>query len=267
MKRMFFCGIAFGALLLTLAGCTREAGKSGNQDPKADHHGHKQGDHKHAKNDKKDEHAHKPGPHGGFVVSLGADSYHAEAIFTKDGKLKLYTLGKDETKTIDVESQTLKSHVQAEGVKDAVEMELKPVGEKSGRTSEFVGDLPKEAADKKMTVTIPSIKIGGEQFRIVISSEDAKKAAQQSELDREVKTERAKLSESERKLVDAQEWCAVMNDHRLGEMGAPIKLMVKDQPVYLCCAGCRKRALANPDRTLAKVEELKAKAKAASKTN
>jgi hypothetical protein len=38
--------------------------------------------------------------------------------------------------------------------------------------------------------------------------------------------------------------------------------MVKDQPVFLCCKGCRRKALADPDKTLAKVAELKAKVKA-----
>jgi len=43
-------------------------------------------------------------------------------------------------------------------------------------------------------------------------------------------------------------------------MGAPIKLMVKDQPVFICCKGCKDEALAHPDKTLAKVETLKKKA-------
>jgi hypothetical protein len=45
-------------------------------------------------------------------------------------------------------------------------------------------------------------------------------------------------------------------------MGAPIKIMVKDQPVYLCCGGCKKQALADPDATLTKVKELQAKKRA-----
>jgi hypothetical protein len=45
-------------------------------------------------------------------------------------------------------------------------------------------------------------------------------------------------------------------------MGPPVKLVIKGQPVFLCCGGCEKKALANPDKTLAKVEELKAQVKA-----
>jgi hypothetical protein len=81
-----------------------------------------------------------------------------------------------------------------------------------------------------------------------------------AEKEAKIKAERAKLSEEDRALVEAQEWC-VATSHRLGEMGPPVKIMVKDKPVFLCCDGCEAEALANPDETLAKVEELKAKRK------
>ena len=78
----------------------------------------------------------------------------------------------------------------------------------------------------------------------------------------EIAAERAKLSPADRALVEAQEWCVISSDERLGSMGAPIKLDVKGQPVFVCCAGCKKKALADPDATLKKVADLKAKAKA-----
>lgn len=37
----------------------------------------------------------------------------------------------------------------------------------------------------------------------------------------------------------------------------------KEQPLFVCCKGCVKKAQRNPDRTLAKVEQLKTKAKEA----
>ena len=77
----------------------------------------------------------------------------------------------------------------------------------------------------------------------------------------EVAAERAKLDPADRALVEAQEWCVVSTDERLGSMGAPIKLDIKGQPVFVCCKGCKKKAEADPDKTLAKVAELKAKAK------
>jgi hypothetical protein len=76
--------------------------------------------------------------------------------------------------------------------------------------------------------------------------------------DAKIKAERDKLSPEDRALVEAQEWC-VQSDERLGEMGPPIKIMIKDKPVFLCCDSCEKDAKADPDKTLAKVEELKKK--------
>ena len=78
----------------------------------------------------------------------------------------------------------------------------------------------------------------------------------------EVAGERAKLSPDDRALVEAQEWCVVSTEERLGAMGPPLKLDIKGQPVFVCCKGCKRKAEADPDKTLAKVEGLKANAKA-----
>ena len=56
----------------------------------------------------------------------------------------------------------------------------------------------------------------------------------------------------------------VLEENRLGLMGPPVKVLLKGQPVFLCCKSCEEEALTNPDQTLAKVEKLKAKAKAGS---
>jgi YHS domain-containing protein len=121
---------------------------------------------------KNDAHGHPPGAHGGIIVEVGRDNYHAEAVFEK-GTLRLFTLGNDEAKVIDVEKQTLKAFVKAEAGGDAVEMALEPTpqtGDKPGRTSQFVGKLPAEFAGKAVSVTIPALAIDGERFRIGFSS-------------------------------------------------------------------------------------------------
>ena len=79
----------------------------------------------------------------------------------------------------------------------------------------------------------------------------------------EIKEELAKLNPEDRKLAEAQKFCVVEEENRLGVMGVPFKVMVKDQSVFLCCKGCRKKALADPEGTLAKVKQLKAKYAAA----
>jgi multidrug efflux pump subunit AcrA (membrane-fusion protein) len=70
----------------------------------------------------------------------------------------------------------------------------------------------------------------------------------------------AKLPPEDRKLAEAQRWCAVQTDKLLGSMGKPVKLMIKGKPVFLCCAGCEDEAREDPDKTLATVEKLRAKA-------
>lgn len=64
----------------------------------------------------------------------------------------------------------------------------------------------------------------------------------------------AKLSPEDRELAEMQRWCPVLEKSRLGSMGAPVKLMIEGQPVFVCCASCREAALKDPQRTLAKVK-------------
>lgn len=120
-----------------------------------------------------EEHGHKAGAHGGIMVSLGRDSYHAEAVFEKGGFLRLYTLGKDESRVIDVDKQSLKAFVKAEGDSESHQFTLDAEpqdGDAKGRTSQFVGMLPKGLSGKDLDVTIPNIVITGERFRLGFKS-------------------------------------------------------------------------------------------------
>jgi hypothetical protein len=76
--------------------------------------------------------------------------------------------------------------------------------------------------------------------------------------DAKIKANLDKLSPEDRALAEAQKTCPV-TDQPLGSMGVPIKLMVKDQPVFVCCSSCPKEATKDPDKTLQKVAELKEK--------
>ncbi|HUP77282.1 MAG TPA: hypothetical protein VM260_01885 [Pirellula sp.] len=115
------------------------------------------------------EHGHKSGEHGGIMVSLGRDSYHIEAVFEADGAVRLYTLGNDESRVIDVESQTLKGFVKVEGETNAnsIVFEALPQdGDAPNRTSRFIGKLPQELVGKNLEVTVPNVNISGERFRL-----------------------------------------------------------------------------------------------------
>ena len=122
---------------------------------------------------KDDEHGHKSGQFGGIIVPIGRDNYHAEAVFEKDGVLRLYTLGQDESKILEVESQTLTAYAKPEGGTEAGEFTLKPEpreGDAKGKTSRFTGTLPKDLWGKRVEVTIPIIRVGTERFRVGFKS-------------------------------------------------------------------------------------------------
>ena len=85
---------------------------------------------------------------------------------------------------------------------------------------------------------------------------EAQAANASDEVDAEVAAALAELPEEDRLAAEAQRYCAVMMESRLGSMGAPFKVMVEGQPVFLCCEGCKDNALANPQETLANVKTL-----------
>ncbi len=118
-------------------------------------------------------HAHKPGGHGGLIVEIGQDNYHAEVIFEKGGTVRLFTLGADEAKKQEVETQTIAAHVRAEGEREATPVTFRPEpqpGDTPGRTSQFVGSLPPEYRGKAVTVTA-GLTVGGERYRFSFAND------------------------------------------------------------------------------------------------
>lgn len=116
-----------------------------------------------------EEHAHKAGAHGGIIVSIGKDNYHAEAIFEKGGKLRLYTLARDEATLLEVEAQPVTAFVKFADDTEATSFVMRPepqAGDKPGMTSQFLGHMPIEYVGKQVEVTIPTLKIGSERFRV-----------------------------------------------------------------------------------------------------
>jgi len=62
--------------------------------------------------------------------------------------------------------------------------------------------------------------------------------------------------QTDKELIEKQKTCPV-TDQPLGSMGKPVKVVVKNRTVFLCCAGCKKKLLANPDKYLKKLDEKK----------
>lgn len=159
--------VTAGTAVLMLAGCSDGGKTASNQSPPAaaaPAASTKTGD---------GEHAHKAGQFGGIIVPIGSDSYHAEAVFQKGGTLKLYTLGADESKVLEVEAQTLSGFAKEDGATEAEPFELKAQpqpGDQPGKTSLFVGTLPKGLVGKKVEVTVVNLRIGSERFRVGFKS-------------------------------------------------------------------------------------------------
>ena len=163
--------VAFTALLL-LVGCSPSS-PNGSSDPaeKRDHAlaAANATDAATGSTSSDEEHGHKPGAHGGIIVSLGRDSYHVEAIVTSTGELRLYTLGNDESRVIDVEIQDLVAYVKPSDGTDSTSIEIKPQpqpGDAEGKASLFVAQLPDSVVGQSIDVTVPNITIGGERFRL-----------------------------------------------------------------------------------------------------
>jgi hypothetical protein len=63
------------------------------------------------------------------------------------------------------------------------------------------------------------------------------------------------LDKSDRQPI-AQQAACVVTDERLGGMGDPVKVMVGDRPIYLCCKACLGRVKDDPEEYLAKAAKL-----------
>ena len=72
--------------------------------------------------------------------------------------------------------------------------------------------------------------------------------------DAEITAALAELTVEDRALATKQQICPVSGE-ALGSMGAPVKIDVKGQPVFICCEGCRDKLLATPDEYLAKLKK------------
>jgi hypothetical protein len=69
----------------------------------------------------------------------------------------------------------------------------------------------------------------------------------------------AKLSTEDRKLAEEQKFCPE-SGHLLGSMDMPIKVVLTNgKTVFVCCDGCVEDAKKDPEATLKKLAELKAK--------
>ena len=86
------------------------------------------------------------------------------------------------------------------------------------------------------------------------TSKASDSTTEQGSDDSEITKAMAELSVEDRTLAVKQKVCPVSGE-ALGKMGAPLKMKVKGQTVFLCCAGCKDKLLASPDEYLAKIKK------------
>jgi len=153
--KIYFMAVAF-SLTVFLSGCNQQQRMDSRVATKHEH-------------DDQHEHEHAPGAHGGTIVPLGADSYHAEAMLERDGTLRLFMLGKDESRIQEVEAKAISAFVKQEDGVSVSNIEILPepqAGDSQGKTSQFVGKIPVELLGRPVRVTIPNLAIAGERFRV-----------------------------------------------------------------------------------------------------
>lgn len=211
------------------------------------------------------EHGHKPAAHGGIVVPIGSDSYHAEAVFEKGGIVHLYTLGKDESTILEVDARPLNAFVKIEGSADSQSIVFRPEpqqDDQSGKTSLFLAHLPRELWGQNLEVTIPSIRIGGERFRVGFKSVPEKgdshgmPAKREDEEERKLfLTPKGKYTEADIKangtVTASQKFKGIKPEHDVkpkeGDLLCPISLtkanpkftwVIGGKPYQFCCPPC-----------------------------
>jgi hypothetical protein len=118
MRYTFYSLLCLAAFALPLAGC---GGKPAAKKPDAHEHEH---DH---------DHAHE-GPHGGHILELGDEEYHAEWTHDDAGKIDVYILDKDMKEVpVAAEKMVIKTKVN-DMEKD---YELEAVNAAEGKASQF----------------------------------------------------------------------------------------------------------------------------------
>ncbi len=187
------------------------------------------------------------------------------AVMLGEGRV----LAVPETAVIDTGSQTIVYRETTPGVFEGVRVKLGPrmsgphdgtwypilsglePGDEVVASGSFLVD-----AETRLNPAAGSIYFGGSGGSKSGSTTQVRPSTPEDE-DSKLAATLAGLSDEDRRLVAAQGYCPILPENRLGSMGEPVKLMIGGQPVFLCCPGCKEKALASPEETLAKVEKLR----------
>jgi Cu(I)/Ag(I) efflux system membrane fusion protein len=112
-------------------------------------------------------------------------------------------------------------------------------------------------AETRLNPAIGSIFIGGGGSKSGASGAMIRPTTPVDE-EAKVSATLATLPHDDRKLVEAQRTCPILDGSRLGAMGVPVKVTLDGGTAFVCCKACVKQALADRKATLDKVAELRA---------
>jgi Cu(I)/Ag(I) efflux system membrane fusion protein len=112
-------------------------------------------------------------------------------------------------------------------------------------------------AETRLNPAAGSIYFGGSSGAKSTTASTAIRATTPADPDAKITAALAKLSPADRELAEKQRTCPILKDSRLGSMGVPIKLTLAGETVFLCCAGCKGQATADPALAAARVKELR----------
>ncbi len=226
------------------------------------------------------EHKLRPGSTATVTLRVPPSKVSAIAAAAKDGAqdqeklLSDLVLSVPESAVIDTGNQTIVYRQSEPNVFEGVRVRLGPrmVGSEGGAFYPVLNGLVAGErvvtagsflvdAETRLNPAAGSIYFGGSGGAKGGTSSTTVRPTTPGDDDDKITAALAKLSEADRRVAVEQQVCPVLPDNQLGSMGAPVKLMIDDQVVFLCCSGCKKQALADPKATLDKIRQLKAEKK------
>lgn len=196
-----------------------------------------------------------------FTLLAGCSDSKSSPTAEKVHDLKGIVVSVDSTKkTVKIDHQEMPGFMKAMtmsfSVEDAKLLEgLVPGDAVEGKVKKVGSDYVLAELRKTGRAPIAKVDVTPNPDTDAIAKAKAKAEADAEEA--EVILNFAKLSPEDRKLAEAQRECPTGG--RLGGegMGVPIKLMIKGEPVFICCKGCKGAVEKDPDETLKKVADLR----------
>ena len=182
------------------------------------------------------------GPHGGTIKRVG--EMQIETAISQGG-IELYLLD-NQSQPVSAEQSRGAVSLRVEGNAKRYRYDLLPDGK--GRLTSLVN--LSRVAGQQIELAIQLAGIPGSESRRITFTEVTTVPNEGATERPQVTVSRA--TEADKSLIAKQANCPVM-DEPLGSMGGPIKVMVGDKPVFVCCKGCIKKVQAKPAEYVARV--------------